>query len=108
VPQTIHGLVTAATAAAASATAAAAAAVSTAAATATTTAAVAAAAAATTTAAATGAIFAGFGDINGERPASVILAVEGGDGRLGLGVGGHLDESKAFGSAGIAVGDNFG
>jgi hypothetical protein len=107
--QKLQGLVaTAATAAATAtvaATAAATAAAVAASAAATTTAVAATAAAATT--AATGAIFAGFGDIDGESAAGVILPVESGDGRLCLGVGGHLDETEAFGSAGIAVGDDF-
>jgi len=66
--------------------------------------------AATTTAAATGAgaIFAGLGHINGKGSAGVILAVQSGDSRLRLGFRSHLDESKAFGAAGIAVSDHFG
>jgi hypothetical protein len=38
----------------------------------------------------------------------VLLAVEGGDGRLGLVVVAHLDEPEALGAAGVAVGDHFG
>jgi hypothetical protein len=87
----------AAAAAAASAISAAAAAAS---------AAVATAAAASATSA--GAIFTGLGYIDGQGSALMVLAVESGDRRLRLGLRGHLDESKALGAAGIAVGDHFG
>jgi hypothetical protein len=101
--------------AAASAAAAAAAAAVTTSAAATTAAAASATAATVTTAATTttaatgaGAIFAGLGHINGKGSAGMILAVQRGNSRLCLGFRSHLDESKAFGAAGIAVSDHFG
>ena len=113
-PLVIHftftrGLVTAASAAATAASAATAAA-TTVAASATATTATAAASASATAAAttATGAVFAGLGHVNGQSSAGVILAIQGSDRRLCLGLRGHLDESKAFGAAGVAVGDHFG
>src|SRR5687768_4722615 len=59
-------------------------------------------------AAAARAVFTGLGLVDGEVAAHVVLAVEGGDGRLGLLVGGHLDEPEALGAAGVPVGDDLG
>jgi hypothetical protein len=90
---------TAATASAAAATATAAS---------TTTAAV--AAAATTTASATtatGTVFAGLGFIDGQCAAIMFLTVELTDGRLGLRVAAHLNESEALAPARFTVADHF-
>src|SRR6266481_1689783 len=65
-------------------------------------------AAAATTAAATGAVFAGLGFIDREGPAVMLLAVKGGDCRLGLGIRAHLNESETLAAAGLAVGNDFG
>src|SRR5439155_3656116 len=43
---------------------------------------------------------------HGERPAPERLAVEGADRRLGLGIGGQLDEGEAARPAGLPVGDD--
>src|SRR5207249_1259879 len=43
---------------------------------------------------------------HGERPATERLAVEGADRRLGLGIGGQLDEGEAARPAGLPVGDD--
>src|SRR4051812_2850779 len=75
-----------------------------AAAAATITAATAAATAAVTTAARTG--FAGLGFVNGEVPAVVLAGVEPLDGRLRLGVGGHLDEPEPLGAVRVAIDDD--
>jgi hypothetical protein len=67
--------------------------------------------AATTTAtesAAVAAVFAGTGFIDGKGAALMLSAVQGGDGRLGLGVAGHLDESESLAPASIAVVDDLG
>src|SRR3954471_15677612 len=69
---------------------------------------VAAASAAVAAAAGARTLFAGFGDIDGEGAAGMILAVEGCDGRLCLRIRAHLHKTETLGAAGIAVGDNFG
>src|SRR5437667_273657 len=43
---------------------------------------------------------------HGERPAPELLAVEGADRRLGLGIGGELDEGEAARPPGLPVGDD--
>src|SRR5947209_635708 len=43
---------------------------------------------------------------HGERPAPELLAVEGADRRLGLGIGGQLDEGEAARPPGLPVGDD--
>ena len=97
-------LVAPATAAATAAAVAAAATTAAAAPAAATTAAVATAAAAATARA----VFAGLGLVDGQGAAVVLLAVEGGDGGLGLVVAAHLDEAEALAPAGVAVLDDFG
>ena len=98
------------TAAAAAAAAAAAPASTTAVAASLSTAAVAApasasAVAAPATATAT-AILTRFRLVYGQWPAIVLRFIQSGDRRLSLGVGGHLDEAKAFASASITIGDH--
>src|SRR5215210_5163879 len=99
------GLVAAAPATVASATAATATAVAAAAAAAATTAVAAAAAAAATAA---GTVLTGPGFVDGEGPAAVLLAVERGDGRLGLVIVRHFDEPEALAAAGVPVVDDLG
>src|SRR5262249_26294045 len=60
------------------------------------------------TAAATGAILLGPGLVDGQGTAIVLLAVEVGDGGLGLVIGRHFDEAEAAAGAGSAVGDDLG
>src|SRR2546430_8409197 len=55
-----------------------------------------------------GALFAGLGLVYGEGAAVFFLAVEGGDGGLGLLIAAHLNETEALGAAGVAVGDDVG
>jgi hypothetical protein len=80
---------------------------------ATTAAAVATAATAAATAAATTATesatagFAGLGFVDGQSAAVVFLAIERADGGLRLCIAAHLNETKAFASAGFAVLDHF-
>jgi hypothetical protein len=104
------GLVTIASAAVATATAAAtvAAAATTAAATAIAAATATAAATESTTPAPTAAaaVFARAGFVDSEGAAAVLLAVEGGDGRLSLVIRGHLDEPEALGPPGVAIVDD--
>ena len=64
---------------------------------------------ATTTAASTAAsIFARTGFIDGQRPSTVLLPVQGGNSGLRLFVASHLNESKTFGPSGIPVVDDLG
>ena len=51
--------------------------------------------------------FAGLGFIHLERPTAVVLAVQRGDGRLGLRVGTHLHESEPFALTCTPVHDDF-
>src|SRR6185503_13585950 len=53
--------------------------------------------------AAAGAGFAGLGFIDGQRPAVLLLAVQSGNRRGGLGVTAHLHESETLASAGFAI-----
>src|SRR5207249_3408057 len=92
--------VAAASAAATAAATAAVAAPATAAATAT------AVAAATATSTAAAALLTGTRLVDGERPALVLLAVQGVDRRRGLVIVGHLDEAEAFAPAGRAIVDH--
>jgi hypothetical protein len=70
-------------------------------------AAAAAAVAAPATAAAAAAAFGlGTGLVDGEGPAIDFLAIEGGNGGLGLGVRVHLDEAEPLGATGVAVHDD--
>jgi hypothetical protein len=89
-----------------SATTAASTAISTAATTTAAAATVSTTAAATTTA--TGAIFAGLGFADGNRPAFVLEAVERRDCRGGFFIAAHLHEPEPFAAAGFAVGNHFG
>jgi hypothetical protein len=69
-----------------------------------------AASAATTTATAAESAtagFAGLGFVDGQSAAVMFLAIERADGGLRLGVAAHLNETKAFASAGFAVLDHF-
>src|SRR4029077_18000276 len=50
----------------------------------------------------------GVGDVHGESPPFELLVVELGDGRLGFGVGRHLDEAEAARLPGEAVGNHRG
>jgi hypothetical protein len=81
----------------------------TAAATTTTAAATATTTAVTTTTAttATGAIFTGFGFVDGERTAVVFLAVQCRNSSLSFIIGPHLDESESLAAAGFPVADDF-
>src|ERR1700686_4747839 len=54
------------------------------------------------------AVFAGTGFIDCQGAAVDLLAAEGRDGRLRLGVAAHLDEAESLGSAGVAVHDHLG
>src|SRR5207244_8113299 len=63
---------------------------------------------ATATAAATAAIFPRSGLVDRQRAALVILAVQGIDGLLGLGVIVHFHKAKAPGAAGLPIGDHLG
>lgn len=64
---------------------------------------------ATTTAAATTATFRlGAGFVHGQRAAVVFGTVDAVDGRCRFAVTGHLDETEALASAGVAVIDDFG
>src|SRR4051812_46528117 len=65
-------------------------------------------AAATAAAAAAAAVLTGPGFVDGEGAAVVLLAVEGGDGRICLGVVGHFDEPEALAAAGVSVVDDLG
>src|SRR5207249_2758042 len=91
----VSAAATAATTTAAVATATAASATASAA---TTVATPAAAVAPAASAASATAVFFGLGFVNGNRPAALVGAVEGGDGRLGLGVAAHFDESESLAS----------
>src|SRR5262249_51281338 len=64
------------------------------------------AAAAAAVAAPAAAALLGTGLVHREGPALVLQAVEGGDGRLGLGVVAHLDKAEPLGPAGVAVHDH--
>jgi hypothetical protein len=64
------------------------------------------AAKATATTTATRAVFLGPGFIDGQSAAVVLLAVEGGNGRLRLFVRGHLHETKPFAASGVTVVDD--
>src|SRR5580692_10168297 len=66
------------------------------------------AASATTTAATSAAFFAGTGFIDGEGATAMLLAVEGGNCRLGFLIGAHFDKSEPFAAAGVAVVDDLG
>jgi hypothetical protein len=64
-------------------------------------------AATTTATTATGAVFAGFGFVDGKRTAVVFLTVEGCDRRLGFFIRTHLDESESLASTGFPITDDF-
>jgi hypothetical protein len=70
----------------------------------------AAVATATTTAAASAAaaLFARASFVDRQRPAIVLSAVDAGNGRLGFLIAIHLDETKAFAPAGVAIVDDLG
>src|SRR5437588_7512714 len=51
-------------------------------------------------------LFAGTGFVDGKGTPVVLLAVEGGDGRLRLVIVGHLDEPESLAAAGVAVVDD--
>jgi hypothetical protein len=70
-----------------------------------------AAAISTATATTTGAmrtLRAGLGFIDGQGSAIILRAVQGRNGRLGLLIAAHFDETEAFAAAGIAVADDLG
>ena len=50
--------------------------------------------------------FTGFGFIHGECTARELLTLEAGNGGFGRSAIGHLDEPKAFGATGVAVGND--
>jgi hypothetical protein len=56
---------------------------------------------------ATTAAFSGLGFVHGEGSAAVFLAVERCDGRLGLRVTAHLDETETLATTGLPISDNF-
>ena len=62
--------------------------------------------ASTTTAATTAALFTRPGLIHRQPSAIVLLAVQPGDGCLGLLIGAHFDKTESFAAAGISVGDD--
>ena len=53
-------------------------------------------------AAAATAIFLGLGFVHLQGATAVVLAIQGGDGRLGFLIGTHFDKSKPFALAGVA------
>jgi hypothetical protein len=63
---------------------------------------------AATATATTGPVFTGLGFIDGQRPAIVILAVEGSDRLLSFFVCAHFDEPETFTASGFPVADDFG
>src|SRR5205085_967578 len=68
----------------------------------------AAVAAAPRTPTAAAAVLPGLGLVDGQGPAADDLAVEGGDGGLGLLVAAHLHEAEPLGPAGLAIHDHLG